>query len=42
MKPLHASLKAWYAEAGDRFEVAVDGYVIDLVRDDLLIEIPDR
>ncbi len=38
-KPLHASLKAWYAQAGDRFEVAVDGYVIDLVRDDLLIEI---
>lgn len=38
-KPLHASLKQWYARTGDRFEVTVDGYVIDIVRDDLLIEI---
>jgi len=38
-KPLHASLKRWYAEDGDRVEVPVDGFVIDLVRDDLLIEI---
>ena len=38
-KPLHASLKQWYARPGDRFEVPVDGFVIDLVRDDLLIEI---
>src|SRR5205809_5163410 len=38
-KPLHASLKHWYARPGDRFEVAVDGYVIDIVRDNLLIEI---
>ena len=38
-KPLHASLKQWYAQPGDRFEVAVDGYVIDIVRGDLLIEI---
>ena len=38
-KPLHASLKQWYARPGDRFEVVVDGFVIDLVRDDLLIEI---
>jgi hypothetical protein len=38
-KPLHASLKQWYARPGDRFEVAVGGYVIDIVRDDLLIEI---
>jgi hypothetical protein len=41
-KPLHASLKRWYARAGDRTEVAVDGYVIDLVRDELLIEIQTR
>ena len=39
---LHASLKQWYAEAGDRAEIPVDGYVIDLVRDDLLIEIQTR
>lgn len=38
-KPLHASLKAWIARPGDRFEVEVDGYVIDIVRGDLLIEI---
>ena len=38
-KSLHASLKAWYAQQGDRFEVPVDGYVIDIVRDDLLLEI---
>lgn len=41
-KPLHASLKRWYAQAGDRVEVLVDGYVIDLVRDDLLIEVQTR
>jgi hypothetical protein len=38
-KALHASLKQWYARPGDRFEVTVDGFVIDIVRDDLLIEI---
>lgn len=38
-KALHASLKRWYERPGDRFEVAVDGYVIDIVRDGLLIEI---
>ncbi len=41
-KPLHASLKKWYAGRGDRLEVSVDGYVIDLVRGDLLIEIQTR
>jgi hypothetical protein len=38
-KPLHASLKEWYAQPGDRLEVTVDGFVIDMVRDDLLLEI---
>ncbi|MEM7796749.1 MAG: hypothetical protein AAF579_20115 [Cyanobacteria bacterium P01_C01_bin.118] len=38
-KPLHASLKQWYAQPGDRFEVAVDGFVIDIVRDHQLLEI---
>lgn len=38
-RPLHASLKQWYAQPGDQFEVAVDGFVIDIVRDDLLLEI---
>ncbi|HFD39148.1 MAG TPA: hypothetical protein ENJ31_04780, partial [Anaerolineae bacterium] len=37
--PLHAVLKEWYACPGDRLEVAVDGFVIDIVRGDRLIEI---
>jgi hypothetical protein len=41
-KPLHAALKRWYAEADDRIEEPVDGFVIDLVRDGLLIEIQTR
>ncbi len=41
-KPLHAALKRWYAGPGDRVELPVDGFVIDLVRDDLLIEIQTR
>jgi hypothetical protein len=32
-------LKADYAEPGDRFEVPLDGFVIDIVRDRSLIEI---
>jgi hypothetical protein len=38
-KPLHAALKTWYARPGDRFEVQVEGFIIDVVRDRLLIEI---
>jgi hypothetical protein len=38
-KALHASLKQWYARPGDRFEVSIDGFVIDIVRAELLIEI---
>src|SRR5512144_110778 len=38
-KSLHASLKQWYASPGDQLEVRVDGYIIDLVRGDLLVEI---
>ncbi|MEE2911413.1 MAG: hypothetical protein VX830_13510 [Candidatus Poribacteria bacterium] len=37
--PLHASIKKWYKKAGDKQEVEVDGYIIDLVRGDQLIEI---
>ncbi len=32
--PLHAGVKAWYAGPDDQMEVALDGYVIDLVRAD--------
>lgn len=41
-KPLHAALKRWYVREGDRLEVAVDGYVIDVVRGRTLIEIQTR
>ena len=41
-KPLHASLKQWCAQPGDRFEQPVDGYVIDVVSGDLLIEVQTR
>ncbi|MDP7279762.1 MAG: hypothetical protein QGG39_07740 [Candidatus Poribacteria bacterium] len=36
---LHADLKQWYSQLGDKHEVEVEGYIIDLVRSDLLIEI---
>lgn len=40
--PLHAALKAAVAPPGARFEVAVDGYVVDVVHDGLLIEVQTR
>lgn len=41
-KPLHASLKEWYRQDGDQVEVPLEGFVVDLVRDGLLIEIQTR
>jgi len=41
-KPLHAALKTLVAKPGDRIEVKVDGYVVDILRDDLIIEIQTR
>jgi hypothetical protein len=38
-RSLHAALKRWLAQPGDRFEVPVDGSIIDLVRGDTLIEV---
>jgi hypothetical protein len=35
---LHAQLKEWYREPGDRLEQTVDGFVVDLVRGDLHVE----
>jgi hypothetical protein len=32
-------LKKWYARPGDQFEVTVDGFVVDIVQDDLLLEV---
>ncbi len=36
---LHAALKRHLAQRGDRFEQEVDGYQIDILRGDLLIEV---
>ena len=45
-KSLHAALKAHYAQPGDQFECALDGYVIDILRpedaDPRCIEIQTR
>jgi len=36
---LHAQLKDWYQRRGDRIEQLVDGFVVDIVRGNLLVEI---
>ena len=41
-KSLHAAIKDWYAQPGDQFEVPVSGYVADLVRGEILVEIQTR
>jgi len=41
-KPLHASLKEWYRHEDDQVEAPIEGFVVDLVRDGLLIEIQTR
>ena len=38
-KSLHAALKQWYLQPDDHLEVKMDGYIIDLVRGEQLIEI---
>jgi hypothetical protein len=39
---LHSDIKEWYSLPGDKFEVKVDDFVIDVVRGGLLIEIQTR
>jgi len=39
---LHAGLKAWYVRPGDCQEARVDGYVVDILRGDTVIEIQTR
>jgi hypothetical protein len=39
---LHADLKSWYKELDDQLEVPVGNYIIDIVRDNLLIEIQTK
>lgn len=41
-KPLHAALKRWYEIEGDQIETPVEGFVVDIVRGDTLIEIQTR
>jgi len=41
-RSLHAALKQWYARPGDRTEVHIDGFLVDIVRGNLLIEIQTR
>ena len=36
---LHESIKQWYSKPGDQLEAWVDGYLIDIVRGELLIEV---
>lgn len=36
---LHSAVKNWLARPGDLFEVNVEGYIVDIVRDGLLIEV---
>lgn len=36
---LHLSLKEWYSKPGDLLETQVDGFIVDLVRGDLCVEI---
>ncbi|MCK5343477.1 MAG: hypothetical protein KAR20_08735 [Candidatus Heimdallarchaeota archaeon] len=39
---LHFDIKDWYSVSGDELEVKVDGFIIDILRDKLLIEIQTR
>jgi hypothetical protein len=36
---LHAEIKNWYRQTNDTLEVKLEGYLIDIVRGDILIEI---
>ena len=39
---LHSAIKDWYSLPGDRFEVRVGAFIVDIVRPPLLIEIQTR
>jgi hypothetical protein len=41
-RSLHAALRVWYERPGDDWESRVDGFLIDIVRCGLLIEIQTR
>ena len=39
---LHSAIKNWYSLPGDKFEVRIDGFIVDIVRESLLIEIQTK
>ena len=39
---LHSEIKNWYSQPGDKFEVKIDDFIVDIVRDALLIEIQTK
>jgi ribosomal protein S25 len=39
---LHSAIKNWYSLPGDRFEVRIDDFIADIVRETLLIEIQTK
>jgi hypothetical protein len=39
---LHSQIKNWYKQKEDRLEVKLENYIIDILRNDLLIEIQTR
>ena|SRR5215471_1411366 len=41
-KSLHSALKQWYARPGDRLESPLDGYIVDILRGNHVIEIQTR
>lgn len=38
-QPLHASLKHWYARSGDVLEAPLDGFIVDILRGNHVIEV---
>ena len=39
---LHSAIKRWYARPGDLCEVSVGGYVVDILRNGLIVEVQTR
>ena len=39
---LHSQIKKWYSIPGDKLESKIDNYIVDIVRNDLLIEIQTK
>lgn len=39
---LHSAIKEWYTVSSDEFEAKVDGFIIDIARESLLIEIQTK